>query len=154
MMFSLFHGGDDAFRLTCEIDFVRGFRFFPSVPSLYDSGDIGAEAVKKKKAFADMAEEQTMTRERWTNSKFAQHQLRIVLDNAYNPEAHPAGDLTEAALAIQQEDFFRMVRPALGNISVTHAMAILKCSAVSVFSNTSSITACLYRSPTPSVVEI
>jgi hypothetical protein len=64
-----------------------------------------ASAVKKKKAFADMADEETMTRERWANSKFVRHQLHIVLDNAC-PEAQPADDLTEAALTIQQEDFF------------------------------------------------
>ena len=75
-----------------------------------------------------------MTRERWTNSKFVRHQLRIVLDNAYNPEAEPEDDLTETALTVQHEEFFRMMRPALGNISVTDAMAILKRSAVVIFS--------------------
>ena len=90
--------------------------------------------MKKKKAFADVADEETMTRERWTNSKFVRHQLRIVLDNAYNPEAEPEDDLSEDALTIQHKDFFSMVRPALGNISVTDAMAILKRSAFVVFS--------------------
>ena len=76
-----------------------------------------------KKAFADVDDEETMTREQWTNSKFVRHQLRIVLDNAYNPEAEPKDEKT---LTVQREDFFRMLRPALGNISVTDAMAILK----------------------------
>ena len=132
MLFSRFHGGDGAFRSTCDLDFFRGIQFSPAIPALYDDGDIGAEAVKWKKA--DVADEETMTRERWTNSKFVRHQLRIVLDNAYNPKAEPEDDLSEDALAIQRKGFFSMVRPALGNISVTDAMAILKRSAFVFFS--------------------
>lgn len=123
MMFSRFHSGDGAFRSTCDLGFFRGIQFTPAIPAFYDDGDIGAEAVKMKKAFADVDDEETMTREQWTNSKFVGHQLRIVLDNAYNPEAEPKDEKT---LTVQREDFFRMLRPALGNISVTDAMAILK----------------------------
>ena len=149
MMFSRFHGGDGAFRSTCDLDFFRGIQFTPAIPALYDDGDIGAEAVKKK-AFADVADEETMTRERWTNSKFVRHQLRIVLDNAYNPDAEPADDLMETALTVQHEDFFHMMRPALGNISVTDAMDILKRSAVVIFSKKIIYFACLRSSSCPS----
>ena len=83
-----------------------------------------------------MADDETMTRERWTNAKFLRTQLRIVLDNAYNPEAEPADTDTdtEAALTVKHENFYKMIRPALGNIVVTDAMAILKRSAFIVFS--------------------
>ena len=64
MMFSRFHGGDGSFRSTSDLDFFRGIQFTPAIPALHDDGDIGAEAVKKKKAFADVANEETMTRER------------------------------------------------------------------------------------------
>lgn len=66
--------------------------------------------MKKKKAFADVADEEAMTRERWPNSKFVRHQLRIALGNAYNPDAELADGAT---LTVQHEDFFRMVRCAL-----------------------------------------
>ena len=75
-----------------------------------------------------------MTRERWTNAKFVRNQLRIVLNIAYNPEFEPVDDMTEAALTITHEDFHRMIRPALVNISTTDAMAILKCAVFVVFS--------------------
>ena len=45
MMFSRFHGGDGAFRSTCDLDFFRGIHFTPAIPALYDDGDIGGEAV-------------------------------------------------------------------------------------------------------------
>lgn len=134
MLFSRFHGGEGLYRSTCDLDFFRGIQFSKCIPALYDDGDIGGESVKKKKAFCDVADDETMTRERWTNAKFVRNQLRIVLDNAYNPEAERADDHTDAALTIKHEDFYKMIRPALGNIAVTDGMAILKRSAFIVFS--------------------
>jgi hypothetical protein len=90
----------------------------------------------KKKAFADVADDETMTRERWTNAKFVRNQLRIVLDNAYNPEAEPQpeSDFLDQEKTIPHEAFYSMIRPALGNIAVTDAMAILKRSVFIIFS--------------------
>lgn len=42
-MFSRFHRGDGAFSLTCDLDFLRGIQFSPSIPALYDDGGIGSE---------------------------------------------------------------------------------------------------------------
>ena len=124
MTFSRYHGGDGCFRSTCDLDFFRGVQFNKATPALY----YGNEAVKKKKAFADVADDETMTRERWTTAKFVRNQLRIVLDNAYNPEVEPQTetDFMDQERAIPHEAFYSMIRPALGNISVTDAMAILK----------------------------
>lgn len=83
-----------SFAPCVSLIFFRGIQFAPSIPALYDDGDIGAEAVKKKKTFADVADEEAMTRERWTNSKFVRHQLSIVLDNAYSPDAEPPDEAT------------------------------------------------------------
>ena len=137
MMFSRYHGGDGCFRSTCDLDFFRGVQFNKATPALYDDGDIGNEVVKKKKkAFADVADDETMTWERWTNAKFVRNQLRIVLDNAYNPEAEPQTetDFMDQERTIPHEAFYSMIRPALGNISVTDAMAILKRSVFVIFS--------------------
>lgn len=66
-------------------------------------------------------------------ASFVRHQLRIVLDNAFNPDAEPEDNNTEDALTVSHEDFFLMIRPALGNMSRTDAMAILKRSAFVIF---------------------
>eukprot|EP00973_Karenia_brevis_P005492 747805-Karenia_brevis.AAC.1 len=45
--------------------------------------------VRKLKAFLDVGEEETLTRERWGASKFVKNQLRIITDNTYDPDAEP-----------------------------------------------------------------
>lgn len=91
-----------------------------------------------------------MTRERWTNAKFVRNQLRIVLDNAYNPEAEPAMDSLQNARKISHEAFYNMIRPALGNIAVADAMAILKRSVFMIFSKKF----VYFRLPSPQPVEV
>ena len=34
MLFSRFHGGDGAFRSTCDLDFFRGIQFSPAIPAI------------------------------------------------------------------------------------------------------------------------
>ena len=135
MMFSRFHGGSGTFRTTADLDFFKAIPFTKCVPALYDDGSIGDEEAKKLKAFTDVGDDESMTRARWTSAKFVRHQLRIVLDNAFNPDAEPEDNKTEEALVVAHEDFFLMIRPALGTMSRTDAMAILKRSAVVVFGN-------------------
>ena len=133
MMFSRFHGGMGNFRATADLDFFKGIPFTKCCPALYDDGSIGGEEAKKLKAFTDVGDDESMTRARWTSAKFVRHQLRIVLDNAFNPDAEPEDNNTEDALTVSHEDFFLMIRPALGNMSRTDAMAILKRSAFVIF---------------------
>ena len=90
----------------------------------------GLEEVKKLKAFTDVGDEESMTRARWTSAKFVRHQLRVVLDNSYNPEAEPEDNLTDADLVVSHKDFWLMIRPAMGTMSKTDGMAILKRSAI------------------------
>ena len=80
-----------------------------------------------------MGDDESMTRARWTSAKFVRNQLRIVLDNTYNPEQEPEDSMTEADLVVSHEDFLRIIRPALGTMSPTDAMAILKRSAFMIF---------------------
>ena len=139
MMFSRYHGGCGQFRTAPEFDFFRGIFFFfffdKATPAIFDDGEIGNEAIKKKKAFSDVGDSETILKERletprlfsvieysslpqcllfqthnftaglvcsnywacpsitwnfpcrWTAAKFVMHQLRIVVDNQYNPEA-------------------------------------------------------------------
>lgn len=133
MMFSRYWGGEGCFRTTSDLDFFRGVPFAKHVPALYDDGSIGDEETKKKKAYSDVTDEESMTRARWTNAKFVRNQLRIVLDNSYNPDAEPEDEGTESSLEVLHKDFFLMIRPALGSMSRTDAMAILKRAAFIVF---------------------
>ena len=96
MMFSRHYGGKDSFRTTSDLDFFKGIHFTKCVPALYDDGSIGGEEVKKLKAFGDVGDEESMTRARWTSAKFVRHQLRVVLDNAYNPDGEPDDSGTPA----------------------------------------------------------
>ena len=133
MMFSRFHGGTGTFRTTADLDFFKAVPFSKCCPALYDDGSIGGEEVKKLKVVTDVGDDESMTRARWTSAKFVRHQLRIILDNAFNPDAEPEDNNTEDALTVSHDDFFLMIRPALGNMSRTDAMAILKRSAFVVF---------------------
>ena len=85
------------------------------VPAIYDDGEIDLEPVKKKKAFSDVADTETLTRERWTAAKFKQNQLRVVIDNAYE-EAHEPEIEPGTNPVVSHKDFVKMIRPALGNL--------------------------------------
>ena len=137
MMFSRYHGGDGRFRSTCDLDFFRGVQFNKATPALYDDGDIGNETVTKKKAFADVADDEAMTRETWTTMlSLSAISCALSWTIAYNPEAEPQpeSDFLDKEKTILHEAFYSMIRPALGNIAVTDAMAILKRSVFIIFS--------------------
>lgn len=59
------------------------------------------------------------------------HQLRIVVDNQYNPEAQK--DEGISCFEVSHETFMKLVRPAVGYIVNADAMAILKRAAFMVF---------------------
>ena len=93
MMFSRYHGGPGAYRSASDFDYFRGCPFTKKTPAIYDDGDIGPEPIKKQKAFSDVADQETLTRERWTAAKFHQNQLRIVIDNSYDPKEETTIDV-------------------------------------------------------------
>ena len=117
MMFSRYHGGRGSYRSASDFDYFRGCPFSKEVSAIYDDGEIGLEPVKKKKAFSDVADTETLTRERWTAAKFKQNQLRVVIDNAYEPAHEPP---IEPGLdpVIDHDTFIKLIRPALGNLSI------------------------------------
>ena len=118
MMFSRYHGGDGMYRSASDFDYFRSCPFTKTIPAIYDDGDIGAEPTKKKKkkAFSNVDDTETLTRERWTAAnKFMQNQLRIVIDNAYEPAFETP---IEPGLKphIPHEQLMKMIRQALGNL--------------------------------------
>lgn len=143
MMMSRHHGGVGQYRSASDFDYFRGCPFSKKVSAIYDDGEIGNEPIKKKKAFSDVSDTETLTRERWTAAKFVQHQCRIVIDNLYDPAAEPELPQCEPKSTITHEDFMKMIRPALGCMSKVDAMAILKRAVFMIFSKKSII----YRVP-------
>lgn len=148
MAFSRYHGGTGTFRSASDFDFFRGVFFDKTCPALYDDGEIGGELIKKKKAFSDVSDQETILKERWTAAKFVQHQLRIVLDNQYDPADEP--EEVPLQKGITHSAFMKLVRPALGYISGADSRAILKRAAFMVFSKNW----VYYRPPTEKEVEV
>ena len=132
-MFSRHYGGSGTFRTASDFDFFRGVHFDKTVPALYDDGEIGGELIKKKKAFSDVGDEETILKERWTAAKFVQHQLRIVLDNQYEPKDQPEDAGMPDSLCFSHAAFMKLVRPAIGYIASADAMAILKRAVFIIF---------------------
>ena len=132
MMFSRYFSGEGTFRSSSDFDFFRGIFFDKTIPAVYDDGDICAESVKKKKAFADVGDEEGMLKERWNAAKFVKGQSRIVVDNAY-----VALEVDLNASDISHEEFVKMIRPVLGYISDTDTRAILKRGCFIVFTKDS-----------------
>ena len=95
------------------------------VPAIFDDGEIEAEPIKKKKAFSDVGDLETILRERWTAAKFVKHQLRIVCDNSCDDEL-PEDFHTPESLIVPHEQFIKIVHKALGCIPVPDQQAILK----------------------------
>ena len=69
MMFSRHYGGTGTFRTASEFDFFRGLFFEKTCPAIFDDGTIGNETIKKQKAFSDVGDQETITKERW-NGRF------------------------------------------------------------------------------------
>ena len=112
MMFSRYHGGTGSYRSGSDFDYFRGCPFTKKVSAIYDDGDIGLEPVKKKKAFSDVADTQTLTKERWTAAKFVQNQLRVVIDNAFEPEKEQTISV-DPNPTISHDQFLDIIRPAI-----------------------------------------
>lgn len=62
------------------------------------------------------------------------HQLRIVVDNQYNPDGQEGDAEGCFSAEVSHESFMKLVRPAIGYIANAHAMAILKRGAFIIFS--------------------
>lgn len=132
MMLSLYHGGSGTFRSASDFDFFRGVFFEKTCPALCDDGEIGGEPIKKKKAFSDVGDQETILKERWTAAKFVQHQLRVVLGNQYDPADGPPEVFLKGS--ISHTAFMKLVKPALGYIAAADARAMFKSAVFMVFS--------------------
>ena len=109
-------GNEGQHRSASDFDYFRGCPFSTAVPAIYADGDIGDEPAKKKKGSSDVADTETLTRERWTAAKLVPNQLRIVIGNAYEP-AHETAIEPGCNPTISHDQFMRMIRPLFGSRS-------------------------------------
>ena len=77
-MLSRYHGGEGHFRSANCLDFFRGVPGRKTLPCILDDPCVDEQDVKKVKAFSDVADEEVLTKERWTAAKFVQGQTRLV----------------------------------------------------------------------------
>ena len=84
--------GEVALRSASEMDFFRGQEGHVLTPDLYDDGDSNSQSMRKLKAFLDVGETETMSKERWGAAKWKKGQLRVLMDNSYNVDAEPSHD--------------------------------------------------------------
>ena len=86
-----------SFRLCSSLDQLRGESGCKERPDILDDPDTSQVPISKLKSFLDSTLVETHTVERWTASRFVQHQLRIICDNRVNEDAEPQDeDLTDA----------------------------------------------------------
>jgi hypothetical protein len=123
---------DPEVRVAPDLDFFRSDPGTKYSPSIFDDGDVGELETRKLKAFLDVGEDETMTRERWGASKFVKNQLRGLADNSYDESAVPAhlpNDLPEDMSRCTQMSlamFTDIVRPAFGKKTLPNIAAIWK----------------------------
>jgi hypothetical protein len=132
MMFSRYYVGkfglnrDASYRVAPDIDFFRGNPGTVGQPYIFDDGDIDKAEVAKIKAFMDVSEEEAMTRERWGASKFVRGQLRIAIDNKYDPRGEPDGEMLGTSENVEMNYIYDMIRPAFPKVGTPDLEAILK----------------------------
>ena len=101
-----------SFRLCSSLDQLRGESGCKERPDILDDPDTSQVPISKLKSFLDSTLVETHTVERWTASRFVQHQLRIICDNRVNEDAEPQDeDLTE----IPFNAFLDMITPAFAD---------------------------------------
>lgn len=101
-------------RTGQDLDFFRGDPGTKYTPFILDDSDIDTLNTRKAKAFLDVVEEETMTRERWGGSKFVKNQFRGITDNSFDPKAEPEDDLPiDEVFDLQPMNvFYDLVKPA------------------------------------------
>ena len=123
-------------------------------PDIFDDGSLCEQPFKKVKAFTDVGNIESMSKERWGAAKWVKGQTRIYCVNDFDVKAEPK--LNQPLLEIENgvpsyvshDEFMKMLESAWcsKDLSETNIMAVLK--RTHVFLNTSQ---CLYIRPASEV---
>ena len=81
--------GRPCFRITSDIDFLRGVTGDKTCVDIVDYADCNTIPVRKFKSIADVGSVEAMSKERWNAVKWVMNQLRMVIDNKYSDRDEP-----------------------------------------------------------------
>ena len=103
-------------------------------PDIFDDGSLCEQPFKKVKAFTDVGNIESMSKERWGAAKWVRGQPRIYCVNDFEPETEPAFDIPILAQRegvvsyVSHNDFLKMLDKAWYEKEKTSAnvMAVLK----------------------------
>lgn len=123
-----------SFRQACEFDFFRGQAGSVFRPDIFDDGTLSEQQFKKLKAFTDVGNVESMSKERWGAAKWMKGQLRIYCVNDFDAAREPADDVPVLAKRAGQPsyvthaDFMKMLDVAWFQKENTESniMAVLK----------------------------
>jgi hypothetical protein len=121
-------GGVPGWRRGGRMDVFREAPGVPYEAILLDDPrpqlpEIDIETVK---AFLD-AGENTLCDARFSHAKFARNCLRIIMSNHWDDKAEPT-----AGFSVTEQDFLKMINPALGGTTTAHRDAVMKRSVILV----------------------
>eukprot|EP00439_Symbiodinium_sp_Y106_P018382 s206_g2.t1 len=89
-----------SFRQASEFDFFRGQTGTLTRPDIFDDGTLSEQPFKKVKAFTDVGNIESMSKERWGAAKWVKGQARIYCVNDFDIKSEPA--LDQPLLDIQE----------------------------------------------------
>ena len=134
-----------AVRSAPDLDFFRSEEGTVTCPCLFDDGDLFDQRPRTLKAYFDVSQFESMTRERWGATKLVRGQARLAAENMYDLAAVPTDEdwviACGARNPVENRNaiFFDMVKKTFPEtMSRTNAVAILKRSSV-VLNTTSEI---------------
>ena len=74
-----------SFRQACEFDFFRGQSGSRLRPDIFNDGTLSEQPFKKLKAFTDVGNVESMSKERWGAAKWVKGQPRLYCVNDFGP---------------------------------------------------------------------
>ncbi|CAE7467314.1 unnamed protein product [Symbiodinium sp. CCMP2592] len=125
---------EPSFRQASEFDFFRGQSGQILRPDIFDDGTLPEQPFKKLKAFTDVGNIESMSKERWGAAKWVKGQPRIYCVNDYDRKAEPKNDLPilshrQGIISYATHgDFLNMLEPAWcpKDKNEANVMAVLK----------------------------
>ncbi|CAE7636266.1 unnamed protein product, partial [Symbiodinium necroappetens] len=81
-----------SFRQASEFDFFRGQTGMLTRPDIFDDGTLSEQPFKKVKAFTDVGNIESMSKERWGAAKWVKGQARIYCVNDFDVKSEPPLD--------------------------------------------------------------
>ena len=123
-----------SFRQASEFDFFRGRSGSIFRPDIFDDGTCCEQQFKKIKAFTDVGNVESMSKERWGAAKWVKGHLRLYCVNGFDAAQEPKDDMPIMQKQsgqhgyVSHKDFMKMLDNAwfAKEASPRNVMAVLK----------------------------